>query len=83
MTRTRPLQFNVEMKPSIRRVLHRIQARRTIRFYVSRYPTMQIFSGATGRLAIRPAEKVDKTMWGKVTCRKIPGLAQELRCLDA
>jgi hypothetical protein len=44
---------------------------------------MQFFSGATGRLAIRPAERVDKTMWKEITCRKIPGLAPELRCLDA
>jgi hypothetical protein len=31
-----------------------------IRNFVSRYPTMQIFSGATGRFEVRPAERVDK-----------------------
>jgi hypothetical protein len=44
---------------------------------------MQNFSGAMGRLAIRPAESVDKTMWKEITCRKIPRLAPELRYLDA
>ena len=48
MTRTASLLLNVEMKFLIRQVLHIIQSRRTIRFHVSPYPTMQIFSGATG-----------------------------------
>jgi len=33
-----------------------------IRNFVSRYPTMQIFSGATGRFGIRSEERIDKTM---------------------
>ena len=48
MTRTASLLLNVEMKFLIRQVLHIIQSRRTIRFHISPYPTMQIFSGATG-----------------------------------
>ena len=42
---------------------------------------MQIFSGATGRFGVRPAERVDKTIKKEIPCRKIPGLAPELRCL--